>query len=151
MMNDKEKNTLNAYMDTINDIDDWFKSVDWSSEDRDFIHTALDKLTEKLLRIDRQAVRREEIVPTIKGEMWRVIKTVQESGLSNTRDTRAQVSETMREFMFEFMNNNSLIQKFQVLCNEWNNEDIVGFGGIRIHVEIQFRGAKDTIMMVEIG
>lgn len=148
-MNDKEKNTLEAYKDTINRIDDWFEYANESKKDREFIHGELDKLTEKLTRIYRQAVRREDIVPTIKSEMYRVLKTAGADGLKNTCDTRAQVSETMRGFMFEFINNNSLIQKFQVLCNEWNNECMNG--SIRMHVEIQFRGAKDTIRMEEIG
>ena len=150
-MNDKEKNTLNAYVNTVNRIDEWLGDVNGVAENQEFIQTELDELTEKLLRIDRQAVRRQDIVPTIKVEMQRVIQTAKESGLTNSPKGRAQICETMRDFMFEFRTNNSLIQKFQVLCNEWNNEDTAGFGSIRMHVEIQFRGAKDTIRVEQIG
>jgi len=47
-MADKDEKALEAYKKTINKIDDWFEYMNESKKDREFIHTELDKLTEKL-------------------------------------------------------------------------------------------------------
>jgi hypothetical protein len=45
---------LLAYQTTINRIDDFFEYANESTKDREFIHRELDKLTNKLVKINQE-------------------------------------------------------------------------------------------------
>jgi hypothetical protein len=50
---DKEKTeaALKAYIESINEIDDYFEYANESKRDREFVHSVLNKLTNKLTGI----------------------------------------------------------------------------------------------------